>query len=873
MTGTWLLGLLRRQPARIAFAAAGVAVAVALLLRLGDFLVQSEHAMTDRAATGVAIDWQVLVDGGHPGSILRTLTADPRTAAALPVGFADSPGLRARAGGTVQDTGAARVLGLPRRYAATFPLAVRLLTGTRDGPLVAQQTAANLHVRPGDVVRIARSGLPAFRVRVSGVVELPQADSLFQRIGAPSQVQPVAPPDNVVLLPAGRFHRAYDGLSRQRPDLVTTQFHVARDHAALPDSPAAAYNEETGAANNLSVRTAGAATVGNNLGATLDAAREDAAYARILFLFLAVPGAVLAVLLTAAVTAAGAERRRGEQALLRTRGASRRRLAWLAVVEALTVGFLGSCLGLAAALLTGGLAGWFWTGLAVAMGVGVAALVVAVPAIRDSRTLSARAGAKRLIRSRPAWLGYGLDVVLIALGLAVVVLSGQNKYTLVLAPEGVPQVSVSYWAFLGPTLAWLGSGLLVWRLADAGLGRGRGLLGRAVSPWLGSLAHPATSMLGRRRRIVARSTVLLALSVAFAWSTATFNATYRQQAEVDAQLTNGADVTVTESPGATVPPTDAATLARVPGVRAVQPMQHRFAYVGNDLQDFYGIDAATFTRATHLQDAYFQGLTATQAMEGLRSRPDGVLVSAETVTDFQLAPGDLVRLRLQDQRTHRYLTVPFHYVGVVNEFPTAPRDSFIVANAAYVAQRTHSNAVGTFLLDTGGTHVDEVARQVAAVVGTGAHVATINDARGLAGSSLTSVDLSTLTRVELGFALLFAVAAGGLVLALGLAERRRGLALATALGAKPRGVRRLGLTEPLYVLVVGTLTGALAGWGLAKVTVKVLTGVFDPPPSSLAVPWAYLSAVVLAAAASVLIVAGLVVERTRARAQELLRTL
>ena len=48
--------------------------------------------------------------------------------------------------------------------------------------------------------------------------------------------------------------------------------------------------------------------------------------------------------------------------------------------------------------------------------------------------------------------------------------------------------------------------------------------------------------------------MLLALTVAFAASTATFNATYQAQAEVDAQLTNGADVTVTEAPGATVAP-------------------------------------------------------------------------------------------------------------------------------------------------------------------------------------------------------------------------------------------------------------------------------------------------------------------------------
>ncbi|WP_296607114.1 ABC transporter permease, partial [Nocardioides sp.] len=200
-------------------------------------------------------------------------------------------------------------------------------------------------------------------------------------------------------------------------------------------------------------------------------------------------------------------------------------------------------------------------------------------------------------------------------------------------------------------------------------------------------------MLRRRRRVIARSTVLLALAIAYACSTATFNSTYRQQAEVDAQLTNGADVTVTEPVGADVPPSYADRLGQVAGVRSVEPMLHRFAYVGNDLQDVYGIDATGITRATHLQDSYFQQATATQALAGLQARPDGILVSAETVNDFQLSPGDLVRLRVQDARTHRYVTVPFHYVGIVNEFPTAPKDSFIVANADYVAAHTHSDAV------------------------------------------------------------------------------------------------------------------------------------------------------------------------------------
>src|SRR5262249_62166242 len=39
---------------------------------------------------------------------------------------------------------------------------------------------------------------------------------------------------------------------------------------------------------------------------------------------------------------------------------------------------------------------------------------------------------------------------------------------------------------------------------------------------------------------------------------------------------------------------------------AVQPMMHRFAYVGNDLQDLFGINPRTIGTATPMSDAFFQ---------------------------------------------------------------------------------------------------------------------------------------------------------------------------------------------------------------------------------------------------------------------------
>src|ERR1700712_4382427 len=105
-----------------------------------------------------------------------------------------------------------------------------------------------------------------------------------------------------------------------------------------------------------------------------------------------------------------------------------------------------------------------------------------------------------------------------------------------------------------------------------GLSHGRRPLARLIAPLTGRLAQPGAAAITRHRRPLARAIVLLALAVSFAASTAVFNATYQQQAEADAQLTNGADVTVTPAPGTRARPSEAAALAATRGVVRVEPV-------------------------------------------------------------------------------------------------------------------------------------------------------------------------------------------------------------------------------------------------------------------------------------------------------------
>jgi putative ABC transport system permease protein len=846
---TWLRGLVAHRAGRLLATALGVAIGVALLASIGTFLSATTAKMTQRAAQQIPVDWQVEAQQGtRADAVLAKVRTQHGVQLALPVGFAPTSGLQATLGGATQQTGPGKLVGLPDGYPQAFPAQLRVLAGRGTGVLLYQQTAANLHARPGDTVAVGLGHGRVSRLNVDGIVDLPAIDSLFQNVGAPAGAQPQAPPDNVVLLPQRTLDRIAHGAVP-----ITTQIHARLSHA-LPHSPSKAYTSVTGSARNLETRLAGGGLVGDNLGTTLDSARQDALYAELLFLFLGVPGAFLAGLVTASIAAAGADRRRRDAALLRTRGASTRRLLSLALAETALAGGLGVILGLGVALAIGAssfgtasfgastLSAVLWAGGAAVAGAVIAGGAIALPAWRDARALTV-AGQRAQIGRRdraPLWARLGLDIIaLIASGL-VFWQASKNGYNLVLVPEGVPQVSVNWYALLAPVLAWIGGGLLAYRLTDLLLSRGHRPLRALLRPVAGELAPTVAATMGRQRGLLAKAVTLVALTGAFAGSTAVFNTTYKAQAEADARLSNGADVTVTESPGVDVGPASAERLKHVAGVRSIEPLQHRFAYVGADLQDLYGVRPGTIGAAGRLQNGWFAGGTASALMRKLASRPDGVLVSAETVHDFQLQPGDRLNLRLQDGRTKTYKTIPFRYVGVAKEFPTAPKDSFFVANQAYVAKTTGSDAVGAFLVQTSGRSPSAVGRSLQQQLGTTAKVTNIDDERKVIGSNLTAVELSGLTKLELAFALVLAVAASGLALGVGFQERRRTFAIATALGARRRQLGGFVWGESLLIAAGGLVLGTVIAAGISDMLVKVLTGVFDPPPDALSVPWGYL---------------------------------
>jgi putative ABC transport system permease protein len=250
-------------------------------------------------------------------------------------------------------------------------------------------------------------------------------------------------------------------------------------------------------------------------------------------------------------------------------------------------------------------------------------------------------------------------------------------------------------------------------------------------------------------------------------------------------------------------------------------------------------------------------------MTRLQEDPRGILVSKETILDYSLKEGDLLRLRVLDHQTGKFHIVPFHVVGVVQEFPMAPRDSFMVANLSYLAAADHGGGPNTVFAASSESPSTVGARVIEATKGYGVTVKNIDQQTVQTVSSITTVDLTGITQLEEAFAILLAAAAMWLFVSLVVDERRHEFATMAALGASLRDIGAFVRSEAVAVLGAALALAAFLGWLLAEMLIAMLQHVFDPPPDQLAIPWGFLGLLAAAAVVGALLAAAVAARSLR----------
>lgn len=853
-----------RAPLRTAVRVVVLAAAVALLGAMLLFVGHSLKTMTGAAVRGVPLDWQGPVASYRQAqTVAAGVGRQAGIEQASPAATAPFSGAAHSGPAGVTDAGSGSILAVPPDY-LTHIQTFRLLQGSlRPGAIVLdQQMAATLQAHIGDIVTIRpRPGTRPLQFPVSGVALITAPDTVFQPLNPLLGPAPAQPPANAAIMPVGTFAAT---IARELPAIasgtpgaaavpgaqsgVQWQVQAQVDPRALGGSPSQAYTLAGEIAHRVERTLPGQVQFVDNLSDKLNTAAGDALYAETLYIMLAVPGALVALGLAYLAALGTVDRDRRDLALLRARGATRRELLAVAVAESLGIGIVAGLLGAGAAVgaaslilgssgvgLTAGRAG-------MTLGACVALAVVGALAARLGATWSvwrvsiseSRHSVRR--ENRPLWQRLYLDVFALALSGLVYWLTASTGFSAVVNPDSNPTLSLSVYMFFAPALLWVGATLLLVRL------RGRALAWAAARAAGGRARTPGAFLLasaGRRGAAINRGLLVVGLLLAFGVNLGIFTATYDQQSNVDAQLTLGADVTVTAPPGVTTAHALQSRIAAVPGVQATSPVDHSYAYVGPDLQDTYGIDPATITRATTLRDSYFIGATAQQTIARLRSRPDGILVSKETINDYQLHKGDLLNLRVLDHSTGRFHVVPFHVAGVVQEFPSAPRDSFMVANLSYLQAADHAG--GPNVVFAKSANPTASAQAIAGATSRdGTIVKNIDQQAQQTTSSITTVDLRGISQIEEAFTIALAAAAMALFVALAVIERRHEFATMAAVGATLRSIGAFVWSEAALVLGAALVLAAGLGLLLALMLVAMLQHVFDPPPDHLAVPWTYL---------------------------------
>ncbi len=785
----------------------------------------------------------------------------PGIAAADTLAFVDVPPHSLRNGSaTVGDT--VRVFAFDRNYQQHYP-SIRLVQGTlrRGAMLLSVESARAIGARLGDKVQLRLPGTATPLVLpVGGITDLSRANPLFYSRLSTSFEDFVYVPNSVVLDP-GVFrrivipaYRAARGRNATIKSLPLLELDLLVQRSRLQSDPASALVQTQAIARSINRITSNQDYLIDNVSNTLRVARDDAAVAKRMFLFLGLPGALLAAFLAAYAGSILASAQRRERANLRIRGANRGHLLRMLFYRTLAIAGIGSALGCALGLLSvlvvlGG-STVFESALTeiansalIAAGVGVVVTGIAlyVPA---HRSLSREIGQERgemVVSPLPAWQRLRIDFVLVAATVvAEVVAFRAGAFD---APPGSvyngQAVSLPSHLLLAPLAAWVGGLLLSVRVFQTIGSRIPITAPPAFGPLLRGIL---TRTLRRRSWSLAGGVVALGMVVALGTSLALFAATYDAAKTADSRFFVGSEIRVTPSIlSKRSHPPGLANQFRVAGVTAVTPVVFKrgnsimISAFTEDQTSLAAIDPATFRQVATLSDSFFSGGSAARALRDLQSNQRGALIESGTAEHFKLQRGDHVQV-LFARGTKRQVTVTLRVLDFFDRLPGMTQGANLVVNLGFYEKATGLNSSDFFLLRTAeGSHA-ELMRALTSIDSGPAksdqfNIDTTETTIDKDQSSLTALNIRGLLKLDSFYTLLMAAAGIGIFVFGLLLQRRREYVTLYAQGMSTREIRTLVVSESVCVAACGLVAGVVIGSGN-----RDLHGIAAGPRPSAALP-------------------------------------
>jgi putative ABC transport system permease protein len=325
---SYALQIITRNPPRTFTYLFGLVLAVGLFAGILFFVDASSQRMTQAAVQSVKVDMQVYSTLATPdlNPILDALRKTPNVVAAQPLLSADFAGAANAAGDKSAAVGKVFVV-TPEYFSALQTL--RLAAGAFDpqGALVSQQLFGALGLKIGDTIMVdfVQLAQPVPLV-VTGIVDTSQAPYLFVATDPAhgGEFNPI--PNDIFMAPSlwnstlalALTHPALTVNGKPvAPQMIQGEVDAQIDHTRLPNDPLQASLAVDVMGRHLGSQFPGEIRVTNNLGDALTKAKTDALWAKLLFLFLGMPGVALAAYLSKYATDLLTGPQRQEISLLR----------------------------------------------------------------------------------------------------------------------------------------------------------------------------------------------------------------------------------------------------------------------------------------------------------------------------------------------------------------------------------------------------------------------------------------------------------------------------------------------------------------------------------------------------------------------------
>ncbi|MDQ2967276.1 MAG: FtsX-like permease family protein [Actinomycetota bacterium] len=820
----------------------------------------------------------------------------PGVRAADPLAFVDMvAGSISARGHTVP--GPVKLLSFDAAYQAHYPT-IRMLSGaiTADSASISAETARALNVRVGDTVALTVPGsrLP-LSMRVGGITDLSRATPLFSSRQSTTLEKFIYVPYTMVvsynvyhskIVPS--FERAAAARNSQIKSLPLEELDILLDRKLLNSDPGTALAQTKSTAGAIAKVAREQDFLIDNASNTLAVAKGDAAVAKRMFVFLGLPGAILAAVLTLYAGILLAEAQRRESALLRVRGADRHHLMTLLGIRTVAIAGVGSLLGVTlgfvSVLLLLGSSVLFAASTAALLqsatigvvgGIFVTALALYLPGRRLIRQEINQELSSAPRRSAPGLRLLSLELLLVVGAVAAHIVA------LRLGAYDVPagsvyegrSISLPLKLLLSPIVAWTAGTLLlahlVHRITARATSWSKPRFGRLL---VGVLMRSITRRLGP----LTGGMITAGLVVGLGTALACFATSYDKAKFADSRFLVGSDIRLTPNPTSVAPhPAALASTFRVAGTLGAtgvvfSPQNAVLTSAFNeDVGTLAAIDPQTYGKVAAVQDSIFANGSTRRMLAILQKKPDGLLVNAALAKGLKIKVGDPVHVLL-GRGTDQQKRTSMKAVGFFTQFPGAPKATDMVANFAFYTRTTGLTQADYYLVsasDRGRSGLVRAAHSLSALPHFTRRfdLQTSSTALDKDQSSLTALNVRGLLHLDSFYTFLMAATATAMFVFGLLLQRRREYVTLRAQGLQSWEVRRLVLAEAGISATLGTAIGMLIGVGMAAQFVHVLRPIFTLPPTLTVPPLqlAILGALVLGAAVLSSAAAALLISRLK----------